>query len=161
MNRQYQRQRQAGVALLLVGLLLGSCHAQNQALGVLFYTPQQREAMVLSRRGVAVQNAPDLFQVDGVYRRSKGPGSIWINGEMLSDGQRAGELRVETDGSGVRLNGGTRLKVGQAVSATGEGGVQDLLEEGSFSSGGVPAKRHAEDPSGVRLTRSSARGVKP
>ena len=157
------RQRQASVALLLMAVFFGPCQAQSAPLGVLFYTPAQREAMVLSRRGVAVaaQNAPDLFQVDGVYRRSKGPGSIWINGEMLSDGQRAGELRVETDGSGVRLNGGTRLKVGQAVLATGEGGVQDLLEEGSFSSGGVPAKRHAEDPSGLRLTRSQAKGVKP
>lgn len=157
----FKRQHQAGAALLLMGVFSGFCQAQSQPLGVLFYTPQQREAMVLSRRGVAVKNTPDLFQVDGVYRRSKGPGSIWINGEILSDGQRADELRVETDGSGVRMNGGMRLKVGQAVSATGEGGVQDLLEEGSFSSGGVPAKRHAEDPSGLRLTRSSAKGVKP
>jgi hypothetical protein len=158
---KHQRKCQAGVALFLMGLLLGVCHAKEPALGALFYTPEQREEMVLSRRGVAVQSAPDLFQVDGVLWRSKGPGNIWLNGEMLPDGQRAGGMRVENDGSGVRLNGSRRLKVGQAVSGTGEGSVQDLLEEGSFSRGGVPAKRHAEGPSGLRLTPSSAKGVKP
>lgn len=145
--------------------LEGFAQTSSESLGLLLYSPSQREAIVMARRGQAVESpvssSASSFRVDGVIRPAKAAGSVWINGELLSEGQKVGELRVETQDMAVRMSGGSRLKVGQSVSATGEGGTKDLLEEGSFSLGGAPSKRHSQDAQGLRLsqpTAGSARG---
>jgi hypothetical protein len=149
--------RLASLGVLAFSLTIeGFAQTPGQPLGVLFYSPSQREAIVMARRGQAVETSAASFRVDGVMRSSKGAGSVWVNGDLLAEGQRVGELQIETQGMTVRMSGGSQLKVGQSVSATGEVGKKDLLEEGSFSLGGVPSKRQAPDAKGLKLSSSSS-----
>ena len=75
---------------LLIGLLLvvaaSSSPAQNEPLGRLFMTPQQRSALDRERLLGLTQRQSDLdteasYTYNGEVRRSSGKNTRWINGE--------------------------------------------------------------------------------
>jgi hypothetical protein len=111
------RWRVAIVLTALVGFAPGS--AQSEALGRLFYTPDERKQLddvrerydpsrqeVIVKAGPAVQAArppppmPDL-SVEGLVIRSDGKNATWINGTNLLSGESTDQgIRVEADGTG-------------------------------------------------------------
>lgn len=134
--------------VLILAALAGSAAAQD--IGRLFTTLSERSA--LNQRRLEAQfarpeaeSAPEPVQsedpapvqgptiarlrIDGVVRRSRGPGTVWLNGAQVERGVVSREgVRVDTsprvrDGVRVRLPSGLRsirLKPGQAIDvATG------------------------------------------
>ena len=64
----------------------------SQEVGRLFFTPDQRAALDARRKArvpdkpAAVAVASPTTRVDGFVKRSRGPSTVWVNGEPLPEG---------------------------------------------------------------------------
>lgn len=100
--------------------------AEEPSLGRLFNTPQRRAQLdELRRRNVPIQRpaatpVTQNIRLDGIVRRTNGPTTVWINGEM-----HQGKLPVQAlDNAAVRiplaggqtreLNVGEQLRIGRS-----------------------------------------------
>jgi len=134
--------RAALVALLLCAA--GLCQAQEQALGRLFFTPEQRDALDARRRArvpdkpAAAAVVSPTTRLDGFVRRSGGPSTVWVNGEgLLETSPEAprigvnrsndGKVSVGVGESGARVG----LKPGEVLDR-GTGEVRDLIGDGEI-----------------------------
>lgn len=108
------------VILLLAG---NSAHAEPEALGRLFFTPEQRQ--VLERQRLRNPNAAAIVEdgtpltLNGRVTRSSGRNTAWINGTPLDD-QDARSLTP------------VPLRPGETTAGPGQGETTDLLNGGSI-----------------------------
>lgn len=126
------------LAALLFAAVAASAAAQE--LGRLFFTPQQRAALDDRRKArvpdkpAAAATADPVTRVDGYVKRSRGPSTVWINGEPLPDSAPespridstrapSGTVTVTIGESGSRA----RLKPGESLDR-GSGEVRDVIE---------------------------------
>lgn len=130
---------------LLVGLFCAAGAAQAaDELGRLFFTPAQRAALDARRkarvpdRPTAAVVASPVTRIDGYVKRSRGPSTVWMNGESLSEGSPEapriespargdGEVSISVGESGRRV----RLKPGEALDR-GTGEVKDVIGDGEI-----------------------------
>jgi hypothetical protein len=111
---------------------------QAQELGRLFFTPEQRSALDARRKArvpdkpAAVAVASPTTRVDGFVKRSRGPSTVWVNGEPLPEGA------PEAPRIGPRVSvplgeGGRRaaLKPGEVLDR-GTGEVRDVIGDGEI-----------------------------
>jgi hypothetical protein len=130
------------IVVLAFCLPVNPCYAQD-ALGRLFFTPEQREALD-ARRKARVPDKPAAAPVvaspttrlDGYVQRSGGRSTVFINGEPVPEGSadapridpahRDGRVPV-TVGEGARIP----LKPGEVLDR-GSGDVRDVIGDGEI-----------------------------
>jgi len=130
--------------LVAACLLCGACSAAHaQALGRLFFTPEQRDALD-ARRKARVPDKPAAAAVspttrlDGFVKRSGGPSTVWVNGEgLLETSPEAprigvsrsndGKVSIGVGDSGARVG----LKPGETLDR-GTGEVRDAIGDGEI-----------------------------
>ena len=129
--------------VLLALALAGGCGVcQAQALGRLFFTPEQREALDARRRArvpdkpAAAAVVSPTTRLDGFVKRSGGPSTVWVNGEsLLETSPEAPRIGVNrpNDGRvsvGIGDSGGrVGLKPGETLDR-GTGEVHDVIGGG-------------------------------
>lgn len=139
--------RTAIAAALCAALLLASAGASAQALGRLFFTPEQRAALD-ARRKARVPDKPaatpqaesPITRVNGAVQRSGGRSTVWVNGEAIVEGSDEGGASVRRSAPNrVSIpagEGGRRreLKVGESLDR-GNGEVRDVIGEGEIKVG--------------------------
>ena len=142
--------RLATLALLLA--LLPAGPAAAQALGRLFFTPEQRAALD-ARRAARLPDKPaaaaesPTTRVDGYVKRSSGKSTVWVDGEAMPDGLQIEGLRVQRGKDPTRVTvtigeDGRRveMRVGETLDrATGE--VKDVVGDGEVRIGRRGAQR--------------------
>ena len=149
-------------ALLAFLILLGTApaRAQEQQLGRLFFTPDQRAALDARRRArvpdkpaaVPAAEQPQT-RVDGAVRRSGGRSTVWVNGEAIPESPRPDAARLQPDGGKagrVSIPAGESeqrydLRVGETLDRnTGE--VRDVVGSGEVRvrPRGAPARSGAK-----------------
>jgi len=120
-------------SVFLIGIFMaGNCLAQE--LGRLFFTPEQRAAMDARRKArvpdkpAAAAVASPTTRLDGYVRRSRGPSTVWVDGESV-DARPSGEGRVAVPVG----EGGARvpMKPGEVLDR-GTGEVRDVLGDGKI-----------------------------
>jgi hypothetical protein len=122
--------------LLLSFLMLMTVDAYPQQLGRLFFTEDQREALDARRRArvpdkpsAAPIVASPITRVDGFVKRSRGPDTVWVNGEPLRQDVRPGERSVAVPvGEGDER---IELKPGESLDR-GSGEVRDVIGDGEI-----------------------------
>jgi hypothetical protein len=109
-------------------------------LGRLFFTPEQRAALDARRtarvpdKPAAAPVASPVTRIDGYVKRSRGPATIWMNGESLPEGgPEAPRIGVDAEVSiSVGEGGGrVRLKPGEVLDR-GTGEVHDVIGDGEI-----------------------------
>lgn len=107
----------------------GAVASSEEALGKVFFTPQQRAEM--DRRRVSNIRIPDdkaqipagNVSLSGVMRRSDGKTTTWLNGNPENDTLPAADIRSNADRVRISSPEGEsiRLRVGESLNrATGE-----------------------------------------
>jgi hypothetical protein len=128
--------------LLLFGAA-APASAQQQPLGRLFFTPEQRSALDARRKAripdkpAAVRVESPTTRVDGQVLRSGGRSTVWVNGEPAPEGVEQEGLRVRPtrgDPGQVSVTVGESarqfdLRVGQKLDR-GSGEVRDVIGDG-------------------------------
>ena len=129
--------------LLAAFLLVAAQTCPAQELGRLFFTPEERAALDARRRArvpdkpaAAAVVASPTTKLDGYVTRSRGPSTVWVNGEPLPEGSadaprigRSQEGRVSVPvGEGGRRAG---LKPGEVIDR-GTGEVRDVIGDGEI-----------------------------
>ena len=127
--------------LCLIVLLLIPTTSFSQEVGRLFFTPEQRAALDARRRArvpdkpAAVVVSSPSTKLDGYVKRSRGPSTVWVNGEPMPEG--AGDAPRIGPRVSVSLGEGGRratLRPGEAIDRdTGE--VRDVLGDGEIRIG--------------------------
>lgn len=119
--------------VLLIGIFMaGNCLAQD--LGRLFFTPEQRAAMDARRKArvpdkpAAAAVASPTTRLDGYVRRSRGPSTVWVDGESV-DARPGAEGRVPVPVGEGRAR--VPMKPGEVLDR-GTGEVRDVLGEGEI-----------------------------
>lgn len=74
----------AALLLAALPLLAGPAAAEPEALGRLFLTPQQRQALDRQRLRSPAEGSERGLTVNGEVRRSNGGSTRWINGQVQS-----------------------------------------------------------------------------
>lgn len=118
-----------------IALLCVLVDAKAQELGRLFFTPEQREAMDARRKArvpdkpaAAAVVASPTTRLDGYVRRSRGPSTVWVNGESVDARPGAeGKVAVPVGDGGARVG----MKPGEVLDR-GTGEVRDILGEGEI-----------------------------
>lgn len=142
LKRPHSALGRAVLALAAAIASQGSAHAEEQALGRLFFTPERRVALDRQRHlKVEESHVMDgaTLSLDGVVRRSSGKSTVWINGVPYDSHTPSTEVRSRIDRhdpSRVTVSAGDEppasLKVGESINrATGE--KQDGLDDGYVS----------------------------
>jgi hypothetical protein len=128
----------------LIGLLIVSLASINQpcsaqALGRLFFTPEQRQALDARRRArlpdrpsAPVVTSPTT-KLNGYVSRDNGKSTVWVNGEALPESapeapRIGGSGRVTVN---VESGGRTSLRPGETLDR-GTGEVRDVLGNGEI-----------------------------
>jgi hypothetical protein len=109
-----------------------------QELGRLFFTPEERAALDARRRArIPDRPAPTVAaspttRLDGYVKRSRGPSTVWVNGEALPEGP--GDAPRIGDRVSIPLGEAGRraaLKPGEVLDrSTGE--VRDVIGDGEI-----------------------------
>lgn len=125
-------------AVLLVALLLATGASHAQALGRLFFTPEQRQALDARRKArvpdkpaAAVVASPTL-RLDGYVKRSGGRSTVWVNGEPTDQTSR---LPESTDAAVTVTVGDTGARVGLKPGETLDRGTyerRDVIGDGEI-----------------------------
>ena len=111
--------------ILIICFCMLALPAQADALGRLFYTPEQRAMLDLARRTTPLRtnsseaepNVAQGFMVNGVVTRSDGLRSTWVNGHLEQSVDHSG--KHGRNQAHVQLPGGEiKLKVGQSYNPT-------------------------------------------
>jgi len=119
--------------------------ASAQALGRLFFTPEQRAALDARRKArlpdkpVAAAPSPTT-RIDGYVQRSGGRSTVWVNGEALPEGAQPEDLRVAPRrGDPARLSistgedrGSVEMRIGSTLDR-GTGETRDVIGEGRIT----------------------------
>lgn len=120
--------------IFTITLLCVAADAAAQELGRLFFTPEQRAAMDARRKArvpdkpAAAAVASPTTRLDGYVRRSRGPSTVWVNGESVDARPGAeGRVPVPVGDGGARVP----MKPGQVLDR-GTGEVRDVLGEGEI-----------------------------
>ncbi len=120
-------------ALAAAGLAPARLYAQQQQLGRLFFTPQQREEMDRRRASnapAASVTAVDLVTINGQVSRSSGKSTTWINGTPQDDIHAGGDTsRITIQGTGDAPS--ASMKVGETLDRL-KGEKRDALEGGKI-----------------------------
>lgn len=118
------------VSLSTVCPLLHAAQADKADLNTLFYTPLERQAIALARKGSPdeVQQATSVFQYQGIVRRGAGKNTLWINGKSLPEGARQ---TPQTHGFDAVVEG-ARLRVGQSIDSV-SGQRSDVVVPGAVT----------------------------
>jgi len=123
------------VVLLATALAMGNASPQ-QPLGRLFFTEDQREALDARRKArvpdkpaAAPVTASPITRLDGFVKRSRGPDTVWVNGEPLPQAVGAGErsVSIPLGEGGARV----QLKPGESLDR-GSGEVRDVIGDGEI-----------------------------
>jgi hypothetical protein len=106
--------RRAFVVAGCLALLAGApAEAAEEALGRLFFTPQQRASLDAGRRIAARPKAESTpaprrtraLRLDGIVTRSDGERTVWINGRAYHNAAPAGlEIAPTSDPARARIN---------------------------------------------------------
>jgi hypothetical protein len=135
------------VLILIGGVLLLQIPAIASALelGRLFFTQEQRAALD-ARRKARVPDKPAAVtaaaspttRLDGYVKRSRGPSTVWVNGESIQENvaERDGRVGVSVGESGARVG----LKPGEVLDR-GSGEVRDVIGDGEIRVRRQPAGR--------------------
>lgn len=81
--------RMSALLLATLGLFAGPAAAEPAALGRLFLTPQQRQALDRQRLQAPVDTGQRTLTINGEVRSGSGGGTRWINGQADWDGTAA------------------------------------------------------------------------
>ncbi len=119
---------------LLAGMLILQA-VEAQELGRLFFTQEQRAALDARRKArvpdkpTAVTVASPTTRLDGYVKRSRGPSTVWVNGESIQENvaERDGRVGVSVGESGARVG----LKPGEVLDR-GSGEVRDVIGDGEI-----------------------------
>jgi hypothetical protein len=136
------------IGLLLLLAAAAPASAQQQPLGRLFFTPEQRSALDARRKAripdkpAAVTAESPTTRVDGHVLRSEGRSTVWVNGEPAPEGMEQEGLRVRpgrADPGQVSVTVGESerrfdLRVGEKLDR-GSGEVRDVIGEGRIKVG--------------------------
>ena len=132
--------------LLALACLLAAPAARAQELGRLFFTPDQRAALD-ARRRARVPDKPaaqtvvsPTTRLDGYVQRSRGPSTVWVNGEGL----------LETSPEAPRI-GATRRDDGRVSIGVGDGGARVGLKPGETLDRGSGEVRDAIGDGEIRI----------
>jgi len=128
--------------LCIVAAAAGPATAQE--LGRLFFTPEQRDALDARRKArlpdkPAAASALRSTRIDGYVLRSGGKSTVWVNGEAVTEGSRADDVRAFVRGNApgrasisVGENGQrAEVKIGATLDH-GSGEARDLIGEGKI-----------------------------
>lgn len=161
-------------ALLAATVGASGAHAEDRALGRLFFTPEQRDRLNVGRRE-AIENAlrpapqatvaaapkaapPQVVTLHGVVRRNDGATTVWMNGKAVNSQFEANDIQsgsITRDSVGMELPGSkrrVRLKVGQSVEATSGTIEESYRRRRTLPTAAVPA----EPPAGTEAGSPSA-----
>ncbi len=114
----------AKVSLLVLFIL---SHPTAQALGRLFFTPEQRQALDQTRKQPRIQkemqgvSPVETFTLNGIVKRDDGSITLWIN-QVPTTTQKSNSLSMNPAEAMVPLPGtkrDVRLKVGESVRSDG------------------------------------------
>lgn len=129
---------------LLAGMLMIPA-VEGQELGRLFFTQEQRAALDARRKArvpdkpaaVTAASSPTT-RLDGYVKRSRGPSTVWVNGESIQENvtERDGRVGVSVGESGARVG----LKPGEVLDR-GSGEVRDVIGDGEIRVRRQPAGR--------------------
>ncbi len=128
---------------LLAGMLILQA-VEAQELGRLFFTQEQRAALDARRKArvpdkpTAVSVVSPTTRLDGYVKRSRGPSTVWVNGESIQENiaERDGRVGVSVGESGARVG----LKPGEVLDR-GSGEVRDVIGDGEIRVRRQPAAR--------------------
>jgi len=129
------------LAVVLLCAALAPSAVPAQALGRLFFTPEQRDALDARRKArlpdkpAALAPSPTT-RVDGNMTRSSGKSTLWLDGYAVPDGTQPEGLRVTRGGDPSRVTvilgeDGRRieLRVGETLDRA-TGAVKDVIGGG-------------------------------
>jgi hypothetical protein len=149
------------VFLLLFGVsIIGAPAFAADPLGRLFFTPEQRAILDLSRRtqAASAQAPAESYEgvtLSGVVTRSDGKQTVWVNGQVQPPGE--GASTRARDSASIPLPSGegrVRLKVGQTLDPT-SGKVEEGYRRPPKVTPPAPASS-APVPSAKPVTRPPA-----
>lgn len=133
---------------LALGIILLSLDSlvHAEALGRLFFSPEQRALLDLARDRAPTKNtveevqavAPSEITLNGMVTRSDGKASLWVNGRL----EQGLNYRGTPERNQVQLkmpSGGVKLKVGQTYDP-----ASDRVEEGYRRVPATPAEPRAK-----------------
>jgi hypothetical protein len=123
--------------IIVMATLMGAAvPAHSQQLGRLFFTEDQRAALDARRKArvpdkpaAAPVAASPTTRLDGFVTRSRGPTTVWVNGEPAPEAAVRGEssASVPVGDGGARVE----LKPGQVLDR-GTGEVRDVIGGGEI-----------------------------
>lgn len=127
--------RLSAVMIFSAWALVSPQACADEALGRLFYTPEQRARMDAARQhAISVriekeENAPPFatIQLNGVITRSDGKSTLWINNRIQDEASRLASVNKGGE-VGILAPDAKRpvpLKVGQSINMTG-GQVEEI-----------------------------------
>jgi hypothetical protein len=134
--------RACPILVAIALMVVAGAPARAQELGRLFFTPEQRAALDARRKArlpdkpAAVVVSPQT-RVDGFVKRSRGPSTVWINGETLTESSPEAPRidNTHTPGGSVSLNVGegrrAQLRPGETLDR-GNGEVRDVIGDGEI-----------------------------
>jgi hypothetical protein len=117
---------------------IGSLQAADE-LGRVFFTAEQRAALDARRKArvpdkpAAAVVASPVTRIDGYVKRSRGPTTVWMNGESLPESAPEAP-RVGADAVSISAGEGRRrirLKPGEVLDR-GSGEVRDVIGDGEI-----------------------------
>lgn len=112
----------------------GFAQVAKPGLGTLFYSPEERAAILAARLaqagGVAVSGT--TVTVGGIVRRAAGKGTAWINGQVVAEGQAIASAGVPVIEPKRVLVDGHPVKVREAVDIE-SGARTDALPRGALT----------------------------
>ncbi|HET7764796.1 MAG TPA: hypothetical protein VFK92_06870 [Burkholderiales bacterium] len=139
--------RSLSTSILAGALILGASSpaAAAEALGRLFFTPQQRQDLDRRRQANIQESAATAnssLTVNGQVSRTRGKNTVWINGVPQENTRRP------PDPARVALPGGegeassVNIKIGQTLDRA-RGKVKDPIEDGKIL---TPSDRRTPKP---------------
>lgn len=133
MNIPHLMRTTAILILLLPAFPAWTADAQGQsALGTLFFTPTERVALALARRGEALTEARTDIMVNGLVSRPEQKGMVWINGHKMPEGSAIPPISTPViSKAGIKLNE-KDVKVGEKIDLD-SGNRIDLVPSGAIS----------------------------
>jgi hypothetical protein len=124
--------RTLALSLLLLPATAGAQTSQER-LGTLFYSPAERAAIVVARRGETpgTINSGTSVSVTGLVKRGGQKSTAWINGQTVAEGQAVPAAGVPVisakivaiDGRPVRVRETLDLESGARTDALPQGAV--------------------------------------
>jgi hypothetical protein len=124
------------ISLLAGMLLLGALGQANaaEALGRLFFTPQQRQELDRRRQANIQESAATVnssLTVNGQVSRSHGKNTVWINGVPQENTRRPADPARVTLPGGEGEASSVNIKIGQTLDRA-RGKVNDPIEDGKI-----------------------------